>query len=504
MYKLKHIKEYDHIASATRLWCLLFLFAVNFSMVAQLVPDPYAETDGGLVNGEPVAIPIDPEAINVLSAGSALKSGDLGSKVLNFMFLWVESTASGTHTLSWQVQAPSSGVYKVTGEILGKDALMELHCNGEKRNIEVRSDDWGRLDLGNVRLQKGRNKLVLKIRSDEVVKVSALELTRPGVGQAIVDQAMSVRQDPDWFKDAGYGLMFQWTNRATPKEGDTLKDWEQKVNDFDVQRFVNRVEETGAAYVIWSITWGQQYISAPIAALDKLIGGRTTERDLLGEMADLLHAKGIKLIFYYHYGYDCYHSKDPEWMEVAGGYEADKSRLYKNVNDIIAEVGRRYGDKLNGWFFDGAQRYYDSRFDNSQGGPLSASFKKMGEAARTGNARRILTYNSWILPRVTEFQDYYAGEGLQQFTNLDGGRFVEGKHKGLMAHTCFPLEERWGHIDFNRPIKKPKYSIDELVGYVKHAQENRYPLSINLEMYEDGSVSSESLKLLKELRQRIR
>ena len=63
------------------------------------------------------------------------------------------------------------------------------------------------------------------------------------------------------------------------------------------------VEESGAAYVLWSVTWGNQYISAPIESLDAIIKGRTTKRDLLGEMANALHARGIKLIFYYHYGY---------------------------------------------------------------------------------------------------------------------------------------------------------------------------------------------------------
>lgn len=49
--------------------------------------------------------------------------------------------------------------------------------------------------------------------------------------------------------------------------------------------------------MLWSVTWGQQYISAPIQSLDRILPGRTTRRDLLGEMADRLHAKGIRLIF---------------------------------------------------------------------------------------------------------------------------------------------------------------------------------------------------------------
>lgn len=38
------------------------------------------------------------------------------------------------------------------------------------------------------------------------------------------------------------------------------------------------------------------------------------------------------------------------------------------------------------------------------------------------------------------------------------------------------------------------------VGSIKHAQKNQYPLSINLEMYEDGSVSPVSRLLLRKIR----
>ncbi len=135
---------------------------------------------------------------------------------------------------------------------------------------------------------------------------------------------------------------------------------------------------------------------------------------------------------------------------------------------------------------------------------MSAPFKEISQAARTGNNQRVLAYNSWILPRVTEYQDYYAGEGLKEYSGLNEGIFPSGNYEGLMAHSCFPLEQRWGHIDWNTTIAKPKLSADELATKIQHAQKNRYPISINLEMYEDGSVSPESIKLLKEVRTIIR
>jgi len=493
------LKKYFEVMLNT----MLLLFVVSTLAYAQNGIDPYAETGSISTKKEVDPIQINANNINVLSAGRATISSNLKPIVGNFMFSWLESIAPESFRIEWEVESPGAGSYDVTAMIFGQ-ANIELRCNGKKLEAINTEQDWSRLLLGKVELKKGVNTLQMLVKAVDKFKLSSIELTQPEVQQNGLKDALKMRRDPDWFKDAAYGLMFQWTNRATPKKGDTIKNWEDKVNDFDVERFANMVEQSGAAYVIWSITWGQQYISAPIKSLDKIIEGRTTNRDLLGEMANRLNEKGIKLIFYYHYGYDCHHSTDSTWLQAAGGYKADKTELYQNISTILAELGTRYGDKLNGWFFDGAHRYYDCHFDGSTGGILSAPFKEISQAARSGNSERIIAYNSWILPRLTEYQDYFAGEGLKQFEGLKEGKFQEGLQKGLMAHTCFPFEKRWGHIDWNTAIASPKYTLEQLTERIKYAQKNRYPLSINLEMYEDGSVSPESIELLKKVRNAVR
>ena len=389
---------------------------------------------------------------------------------------------------------------------------MVVTCNGQQQQaIVVASGDWHRLELGNILLKAGENKVRLDVtpvpiktrKRTTYFSLSALELAQPDVKTAIVEKAAAARQQPDWFKDAGYGLMFQWTNRATPPQG-PIKPWEEKISDFDLDQFIQLVDDSGASYVIWSITWGQQYISAPVKSLDEIITGRTTRRDLLGKMADRLHEKGVELIFYYHYGYECYHSQDKAWLEAAGGFKADKTQLFTNVMQIVSEAGDRYGDRLDGWWFDGGARYLNCHFDESSGaeGILTTPFKEFTAAARTGNAKRIVGYNSWKKPRITEYQDYYGGEGKKSFRAAERtvGVFKGGRQQGLQAHGCFILEKRWRHIDLNTPIKDPKCNLKQMTEFVTQAKKGRYPLSINLEMYEDGSVSSKSAALLKALK----
>ena len=476
--------------------------------------NPYAVTANEVTLSECATLKMNPDEINILSPNLGKLSTGIQPVVRNYMILWCEAKP-GPSQVEWTVEAAADGLYGVTASIDGKGSGLVVSCNDQKLKSDVTEAGWHRIELGNISLKAGQNRVLLDIdavsvkagKRDKNFMLSALELAQPAVREAIGKEALAMRKQPDWFKDAGYGLMFQWTNRATPPEG-PIKAWEQKVNDFDLDGFITLVEESGAAYVVWSITWGNQYISAPIKSLDAIIAGRTTSRDLLGEMTDRLHEKGVKLIFYYHYGYECYHSQDTDWLKAAGGMDADKTKLYTNVMSIISEIGARYGDQLDGWWFDGGARYLNCHFDGSSAkdGILTAPLKAFTAAARSGNPERIIAYNSWIKPRITEYQDYYGGEGRTAFNpaELTNGVFKAGRQQGLQAHGCFILERRWGHIDENSPIVKPKFNVKQLTGFMKRAQQNRYPLSINLEMYEDGSVSPESYALLKELKTAIR
>lgn len=489
----------------TKILCILILLILSPCVFSQESPNPYANTSVELVNKEYGVLKINPYKTNVLAGNLGKPNSNIKDVFKNYMSLWVAAKDKGLCILQWELQVPAEGVYDVIAVVSGSGSNLKIICNGKQLESVFTDKTWNRLNLGKIPLKTGKNILRLEVEATDDFKFSALELTQSSIKKSLLDEALKQRVTSDWFKEASYGVMFQWTNRAAPQEG-PIKNWEDKVNDFDVEAFVRMVEATGASYVIWSITWGQQYISAPIKSLDNIIKGRTTKRDLLGEMANLLDEKGIKLIFYYHYGYECYHSTDKDWLEAVGGLKPDKTDLYNNLMTIISEVGERYGDKLHGWWFDGGARYYNCHFDGSSAeeGILTAPFREITKAAKKRNSKRIVAYNSWIKPKVTEYQDYYGGEGGKSFDDLNNGVFLNGRQKGLQAHGCFPLERRWGHIDLNTPITSPKHSIEKLTGFVKKAQENKYPLSINLEMYEDGSVSAESLELLKKLKTVIR
>lgn len=470
----------------------------------ELAIDPYAMTGGRRGGRHLGPVPIAEGEINVVSSQTADLSGPLEIKIANYMRLWVAKNGPGRCEFVWDLDVDRAGVFEVRALTRGEQPYrLSARTTDGAIQADVDEKGWQRVVLGRVDLRSGKQ--VLGLSSDSAgFDLSALELVRPPAWQEIQKKAIEVRSQPDWFQRAGYGLMFQWTNRSTPPRG-AVKPWEAKVGDFNLDRFVDLVEGSGAAYVIWSITWGEHYISAPIRALDDILPGRTTKRDLLGEMAERLAERNVKLIFYYHYGYDCYHSQDPDWMSASGAGAADRTRFYENWQAIVGEVGERYGDKLGGWFFDGGQRYYDCHFDNTPNmGLATAPFEDLTRTAKRGNDQRIVSYNPWILPSLTPFEDYFAGEGFRIFDGLSDGKFPDGPYAGLQAHTAFPLEKHWGHIDADSEIESPRYTADRLVKAVRTGRKLQYPYSINLEMYEDGSVSAQSRQLLREVRRAIR
>jgi hypothetical protein len=66
------------------------------------------------------------------------------------------------------------------------------------------------------------------------------------------------------------------------------------------------------------------------------------------------------------------------------------------------------------------------------------------------------------------------------------------------------LEKAWGHLEVATDIAPPKYSAEPLCEMIEDGMSRKSALSINMEMYEDGSVSPMSLELLKQVRIRIR
>ena len=166
---------------------------------------------------------------------------------------------------------------------------------------------------------------------------------------------------------AKYGLMFHWTSQSKPREGPPLS-YCDAVQNFDVDRFANMVSETGAGFVVFTTSHAGFYFPGPNPVIDSILPGRTCPRDLVGDLADALNRRHIRLELYFHPGHD-----DAPWWQRTHFNDADKSAYFQQWRAVISSIGNRYGKKLAGWWFDDAAfTYY----------PFNPDWEQMSAAAQ--------------------------------------------------------------------------------------------------------------------------
>jgi alpha-L-fucosidase len=282
--------------------------------------------------------------------------------------------------------------------------------------------------------------------------------------------------------------MIHWTSEITPRHG-APKPYNEAVRDFDLQTFVRQVERSGAKFVTFTTSHGKMFFPAPLRSLDKIMPGRTSERDLVAELADALNAKGIRLILYYHLGAN----SDEKWQAASGFFKTDTSDFWNNWASVIGEAGERYGDKLAGWWFDDGTANYYYR---------SAPWERLATTAKSGNPKRLICFNPWILPPATEFQDYLAGEGNSDPTLKgslkadDQGRISGGVYAGLQASSALIMEGDWNHTKRDTEISPPKMKLEQLQSILTRFQALENVLMFNCEIYQDGTLSPATVELL--------
>ena len=126
-------------------------------------------------------------------------------------------------------------------------------------------------------------------------------------------------------------------------------------NAFDVKTFADQMAGMGVEYVYFTAWHKAMYLLGPNKAMEKWLPGHTAKRDLVGEIADALHAKKIKLVIYAHP--NDFHDLTKEEQERIGFKMAspDQNKLVNNlINEVFADMCMRYGKKTNvlGFWWD--------------------------------------------------------------------------------------------------------------------------------------------------------
>ena len=451
---------------------------------------------------KPRLVAADPSSVIHLFGDSAKTDGGLAHLQAQD---WIEGWNKPSASLSWKVKllVPSDYelalTYSADADAIG--SAFEIIAGQSKITWTVRqttgwagdSQNFERIPLQEtLHVPEGKSTITLCLvevaKSAENVKVHSLELISPTAAQAMIasrKKAQEMRASTDWFVEAKYGVMFHWSTTTQPLRG-PQKSYPEAVNAFNIDAFADMVRETGAGYVIFTSVHGIMHFPAPLKSIEAVIPERTCRRDLIGEMADKLQERGIPLILYFHHGVG-----DTEWMKAAGFLSPDKSRFFRIERDILTEIGHRYGKKVAGYWFD--DRY-----------PLQP-FKELYEATKVGNPDRIVAWNSWILPKTTEFQEYYGGEFGGALITPPASFFAEnGAASDLQPHGMIFLDDPWQHGYPDTDIAAPLFATQRLINYVQTCIAQKLVITMNIGITQDGKVSPATLEQMRTLRRAIR
>lgn len=359
------------------------------------------------------------------------------------------------------VSAPSISNLTIQAKALKTREILSAHYTyTDPAGVEEYESryEWyvGDTQNGPFTLVKGVNTqtmMLLKAHNGKYVKVKVtprnhLYAEGQAVESPVVGPIAEEKNNPrtDWMEGV-YGISCHFLPNylnlsPTIPENEKWKEgesWDDFLATFDVKAFAEEVNEVGAKFLILTINQHGGHNLCPNAAYDSICGAepgeKSAKRDLPMEIADALEPYGIKLVLYYmgilpakasmDY-YDGLNDHSPDrWGDYLLTYTMDVYPFTDIMTDdnprkfekIIGEWGRRYGDKVAGFWFDGL--YYSSYYTNMDN---FYNENTLVHAARAGNPDRIVT-GAGLGHR--EVMDYPHGEA-EDIVSVPTSRWVSG------------------------------------------------------------------------------
>lgn len=291
------------------------------------------------------------------------------------------------------------------------------------------------------------------------------------------------------------GISVHWTSLSTGKDG-SRGSFAENTEQFDVTRFTESLVNVGATHCLLTLTHAEQYLCFPNPALEHVLQGRTTERDLLGDIADALKSAGIRFLAYYNHS--CNGDDDIPWKKACGyadGIRGNLDIFARNICNIVRYTAGHLGNRLDGWWFDSAYSI-DPR------GPHNTISCEMGEwqfpwdklicAAKSGSRNCAVAVNAGVGCNFlyTQDIDYAAGEAVQ----LDE-KFSELPLRDIVDHRWTTIDDpRWVFIaDGGNGFSQPRFDDRSVTSFIyKNNKEGRM-ITFNMQIDRFGEINPYAL-----------
>ena len=221
----------------------------------------------------------------------------------------------------------------------------------------------------------------------------------------------------EWMRGS-VGIGVHWTPCCGVADGGEVS-FEKAIEEFDAERFAEELKEAGARHVIFTTAHYLQRLAMPNAALDRIVPGRTSKRDLLGDIIRECGKRGIRFIAYYNHSCNSDSAPEVEWASQCKcpcrGTEGCIEPFASNVCSIVECMSVRYGKGISGWWFDSPYSVDSSGPHVACRGKWRFPWQRLMAAARKGNPDAAVTINGGIGCRFqyAEGEDYYSGEAVR-------------------------------------------------------------------------------------------
>ncbi len=303
------------------------------------------------------------------------------------------------------------------------------------------------------------------------------------------------RASTDWLAGA-FGIGVHWTTWSTDLNGEK-NSFDEAVEKFDIPRFVSQLKQAGVDYIIFTSSWAEQHPPAPCPALDKIISGRTTKRNLLLEIAQALDAEGIRTILYYNHGCN---TEDPEWMKAVGYTDNRLEDFGNNIVSIVRDLSLSCGKYVSGWWFD-------SSTSVSKAGSACTSIVKLGDfkypfdeialAAKAGNKDTIVSFNSQGGTFVySPCQEYFSGEELIYFPLC--GRT---NSQGMQMHIWLTMDNKWW-VHQGKEFSPLRFSDEELSRFLTRHRGDGCAVTLNVDVDRTGLLNPTAIEQLARIKKK--
>jgi len=289
-----------------------------------------------------------------------------------------------------------------------------------------------------------------------------------------------------WMQDSRYcwGVMTHyladWQARAHNLDMNVAL-WNKLIDGFDVEGMAKRLDSVGAGHYQISIGQNSGYYLSPNPTYDKITGikpSKCSHRDLVADFYQPLRQRDIKLMVYLPGGAPNADKDAQAALEWLNGPYPNKN-FQRKWEQVIAEWSRRWGRKIDGWWFDGC--FFPNSMYRSAEPPNFASF---AGAARAGNSDLSVAFNPGVVYRILSVspeEDFTAGE-INNVDLVSVTRSINGKVDGTQIHMLSFLGEHWG-------MGAPRFTTDQVVAYTKKIRDFGGSVTWDVPVELDGTIT---------------